>query len=99
MLQRHLPRASTDSQEDIRLSGSASKMHNLLMTLMLGLSPKRLNDKYLLLMFQKLLPNQLLYLSRKLVEEDELFEFATWDILESFGFGDQAQLVDESGFC
>jgi hypothetical protein len=73
MLQRHLPRASTDSQEDIQLSRRASEMHNLLMTLMLGLSPERLNDKHLLLKFQKLLPNQLLYLSRELVEEDETF--------------------------
>jgi hypothetical protein len=99
MLQCHLPRASTDSQEDIQLSRRASEMHNLLMTLILGLSPERLNDKHLLLMFQKLLPNQLLYLSRELVEEDELFELAAWDILESFGFGDQTQLVEESGLC
>ena len=69
------------------------------MTLMLGLSPECLNHEYLLLMFQKLLPNQLLYLSRELVEEDELFELAAWDILESFGFGDQTQLVEESGLC
>jgi hypothetical protein len=99
MLQRHLPRASTDSQEYIQLSERASKMHNLLITLMLGLSPERLNDKHLLLLFQKLLPNQLLHLSRELVEEDEIFELATWDVLESFGFGDQTQLMEESGLC